>query len=74
MSSTYRNATFVAAWLGHYEIGENDRSSSQAIDFLESGRKEWEALYETSSQTCGQMSTAIADLCNRAYWRRLWVV
>lgn len=73
MSGIYKSAIFVVAWLGQ-DIGELHRSSWHAIDFLKSERKRWEALYEGTSQACSDMSASIADLCNRAYWRRLWVI
>lgn len=69
MGCIYADAAFVVAWIGNMGFG-----SSQAIQFLKAGPEVWTLLYTRKLRSARTMSSRLASLTNRSYWRRVWVI
>jgi hypothetical protein len=71
MFKIYEQASMVAVWLGEQEDG-SDRAfeSLEIIAKFASNRRSGEDLLEENAVD----TTAILTLCQRTYWKRLWII
>ncbi|KAI9701745.1 MAG: hypothetical protein M1820_006373 [Bogoriella megaspora] len=73
MGSIYHDAKIVLAWIGP-ATGDDGVGSTAAISFLKEFYQTWESLYLNDPNESKAMSLVVANLCNRSYWRRLWII
>lgn len=75
MRRIYSRASMVLSWLGL----ENDTTSAAFTLLQQAGAKNFRGtVLKTSNSTYAEYSetqwNALADLCDRPYWKRVWIV
>ena len=69
MGRIYSKAQFTLAW-----IGTGDKETSSALQFMGQSQSRILKVYQEKPEEARSITLTLADIFNRTYWRRLWVV